>query len=67
MEKTLSEEEDEEILMPAPMEQLPNPAVQKSFRLERRDSRNSDINKPYNTADKAELQGVAVLAPQIIH
>jgi len=27
MEKTLSEEEDEEILMPAPMEQLPNPTV----------------------------------------
>ena len=67
MERTLSEEEDDEILMPAPLEQIPNP-IKKSIRLERRDSRNSDINKPFNTADKAELiQGITVLAPQIIH
>ena len=43
MERTLSEEEDEELLLPAPLEPIPN-MVKKSLKLERRDSRNSDLN-----------------------
>lgn len=60
LERTLSEEEDEAILMPSPLESIPNP-IKKSFKIERKDSRNSDLH--FNTADKAEFQPVAVLAP----
>jgi hypothetical protein len=54
LERTLSEEEDEEILLPAPLEEAPVQARQ-SIR-HRPESRNSELH--YNTAGKAEFHAI---------